>query len=141
MRTTLFVLYIIVFFSGCSNSKSYDPDNGNTDVFFTEKNVPTGLQTANKSAKTHYDLVRAAKTARQGYNYDEAIRLLNEALPSAKFTFEKGAVYLEIAELYALKNDLKNEIKYRLLLAEHSGKEVRHQALNRADELKKALNT
>lgn len=144
--TNRIIIFFILLFSitGCSDDEKITSEISNpkkVDVLFVgSKKNTSGFQKATENAKAHYDLVRAALKAEEAKDYDEAIALLNEALLSAEFRYEKSVVYMSLAEIYAAKNDLESEMKYRLLDAEFSGNEnSREQSLHRVDEIRSRL--
>lgn len=143
------IMFISLLFaiSGCGindATQSKAPgDSKKTDaVFVGPAEQASGFKNSTVSAKVHYHLMRAARKAEEAGDYDTAISLLNEALPSAEFKFEKAVVYVTLAEMYAAKNDLENEMKYRLLDAEYTGNpNSKKESLRRVDEIRKIVES
>lgn len=127
---------------GCNNERTAS-SNKKVDVLFVgpTQNV-SSFKKASVDAKSHYDKIRAARKAKEEGRYDDAIKIYSDSLPSAEFKFEKAVIYMNLADIYAIKHDLENEMKYRLLDAENTGNEnVKKESLQRAEEIRKMIES
>ena len=142
--TSIIAFQVLLLIAGCSNqhapTKEASPDKKVDVLFVGPTEQASGFKKASISAKSHYDLIRAATKAKEDGLYDEAINIYNEAIDSAEFKFEKAVIYSNLAEIYNLRNDLESELKYQLLRAENTGNEIMKQkSLERAEEIRAVL--
>ena len=73
-------------------------------------------------------------------NYEEAVSLLQRALPYAIFEPELAMAYNELAFIYRERNDLIHELYAREQIAKYTANpRVRDESIRRVNEIKKHL--